>query len=232
MKKYICCTALILSFLFPFLSEAQEQAPISVKEKKGYKYGISIQPLYFINNGLRLDFEKAIRNDPRKLLQVSLTGYRLPRKEDGGTWNTLLFDDIDMLNKITGAGIGADYKWFGFPSANFLYISGGITYHYFNVKYDDWEFVGFEEDGLTYYEPNYREFTQHINKLGGNVCIGIQPAWTGGFLIDLYTGLGVSYGFFDKNKYHPGNTMHSMGYRGITFLLGIRFGLRFGKIVN
>lgn len=219
------CKIMILAICVYMLAGVQYMSA-----QEGYKYSIGVQPLYLVNGGLRLDFEKRLKN-PQHLLQASVIGYLLPERDDPYEhWESLLVDDDYDVNKLTGGGLALDYKYFPFPKANFLYFSGGLSYHYFDVRYDGYEYFKYVEDGMTFYEPRFGEIKQTFNKVGGNVCFGIQTTNRRPFFVDGYIGVGYSHSFYDENKYHIGNNMFTVGYRGVTFVTGIRIGYRFGKL--
>lgn len=232
MKRVIKSLFLPGLLLVSFVCFSQEDMQLDAESgkvaKEEFTYGISVEPLYLFNAGLRLNFETLIKGNPRQLLQVSAIGYYNDWFDDG--WETLLIDHTYGANKIIGGGIGADYKLFPSPKLKYFYVSGGVSYHYFNLNYDDYKMVSFVEDGLTFYESVWTTSTMPFNKIGANICLGLQSSRHKLLFTDVYLGAGYSYGFFDKEKYNPGNTMHSIGYRGITLLLGFRFGFRFGKV--
>lgn len=228
MKKILFVLAILFCVC---LSDSNHSLSAQEKEKKDvlYNYSIAVQPLYLVNGGLRIDFEKRLK-DPRHMLQVSAIGYIHPRRDDPYEhWESLLIDDYYDVNKLMGAGLAVDHKWFLFPKARFLYLSAGVSYTYFDVRYNGFKNISFVEDGLTFYETRYMELKQTFNKVGGNVCFGLQTAPRRPFFIDGYVGFGYSYSFYDEKKFFIEDNMFNIGYRGLTFTTGIRIGYRFGK---
>lgn len=199
------------------------------REKKLYNYSIGVQPLYLVNSGIRIDLEKRLKN-PRHIEQISFIGYLLPKKKEPYTyWEALLVDDSYQVKKLMGAGLALDHKWFPFPKADFIYLSGNLTYHYFDVRYDGYRYISYEEDDMTFYEPRFQEIKQVFNKIGANACFGLQSAPHRPFFVDGYIGVGYSHSFYDEDKYHINSHMFTVGYRGATFVTGLRVGYRFGK---
>ena len=219
--KIIAIAALLIVLANTRHAVAQEA------DSKLYNYSIGVQPLYFLNGGMRIDLEKRL-ND-RQILQVGAIGYLLPERDDSGYWDSLLLDGYASVNKLTGAGLALDHKWFLFPRVSFMYLSAGVSYNYYNMKYNGTKHVSYMEDGLTFYETRYGEITQVFNKIGGNTCFGIQTPLRRPFYVDGYVGLGYSHSFYDENKLYFNANMFNVGYRGITFVMGARVGYRFGR---
>ena len=221
--------AIIATLLMGMLASTQYIFGQEEKEKNVYNYSIGVQPLYLFNTGLRIDFEKRLK-DPRQMLQVSAIGYLLPKRDEPYEyWETLLVEDHYNVNKLLGGGLALDYKYFPFRLANFLYFSGGLSYHYFDVRYDGFKFISYQEDGMTFYEPQWGEIKQVFNKVGGNVLFGLQTAPHRRVFVDGYIGIGYTHSFYDEDKHHIDDNMFNVGYRGVTFVTGIKIGYRFGK---
>lgn len=221
MKNNIIAIAAMLIMLV-----VAQGAYAQESRKELYNYSIGFQPLYLANGGLRVDFEKRLSD--KRLLQVGAIGYLLPDREYD-YWDTLLLDSHRDIRKMTGAGLALDHKWFPFQKANFLYFSVGASYNYYNVKYNGLDYTSYEEDGLRYYEPYYGKITQDIHKVGGNACFGIQSSVRKPFVVDGYVGWGYSHSFYDDEKAHINRHFMTAGYSGMTFLLGLRLGWRFGR---
>ncbi|MDR1919962.1 MAG: hypothetical protein LBQ65_10005 [Tannerellaceae bacterium] len=226
MKRKTILTALALGLLTSFGAEAQQE------RQPGFKHALSVQPLYWLNNGFRLDYERQLKN-PAHWLQISGVGYYADDVND--FWSFWSFGD-HPLNEAWGGGLDASYKWF--PFKRVLYTSAGLSVRHFNLKYNETieDFISYERDGLTYYEPQSREVevSQYFDRLGANLYLGVQNNSTKRFLIDAYIGLGWTYSFYDKDKYYPGKyygyiSSNSLSYRGITLLLGFRIGFRLGE---
>lgn len=214
--------------LISVVCSSQTEVVAEKVAEKEFKYALSFEPLYLFNAGIRFNFETLLKGDQRQVLQISAIGYYNDWYDDD--WETLLLDNTYGSNKVAGGGVGVDYRLF--PSSQYqkFYVSGGISYHYFSLNHDACKLVSFTEDDLVFYEPVMTTSNTPFNKFGANFCLGLQNRKSKVILTDIYMGAGYSYGFFDEEKYTPGNTMHSIGYRGITLLLGFRLGFRFGKV--
>jgi hypothetical protein len=201
-------------------AEAQDEA------QKTFRNSLAVEPLYWLNNGFRLDYERQLKN-PAHWLQLSVIGYSV--EDEDRLWNVWMLDNHRSLRESWGAGLEAEYKWFPF-SRQWLYVSGGLSFAHFDVSYREYasQFITYAEDGLTYYEPQCeeRELSQYFNRLATHLYMGIQTSPRRRFLIGAYTGIGYMYSFYDRDKYHPGNHIYNLAYRGVTFTVGFRLGFR------
>ena len=189
-----------------------------------------MQPHYLFNGGLRVDFEKQIK--PKQWLLASVKGYYLPHTDfDDDTWWSFFTDnsygDITGLN---GFGIELGYKRTLLPRTDILYLSGGLSYGYFDGQYYGTKYISYIENGLTFDEPRFGEINQYFNRLGANACFGIQTQPKHRFCVDGYIGIGYNYSFYNKNKQAFDEEMYTAGYRGLSLITGIRLGFRLGKV--
>jgi hypothetical protein len=193
--------------------------------KETFKNTLAVQPLYWVNNGFRIDYERQL-NTPKHWLQVSGIGYYV--EDEDIFWN-LWMNSGAQIDKTWGAGLEVNYKYFPFKRP-VMYFSGGLAFSHFNVDYCEsgYQFISYENDGLTYYEPEWQtgNATQYFNRVGTNLYLGFQNRPARRFLIDGYTGVGYTYSFYDKNKYSPDRYLNSLSYRGISFTIGFRIGFR------
>jgi hypothetical protein len=219
MKK-TTITAILLAagLLVSFLNAEAQNVP-----RKTFENTLAIQPLYWINNGFRIDYERQLKS-PYHWLQLSAIGYYV--ENENSFWT--LWNSIPDMNDAWGVGLEANYKYF--PSGNIWYVSAGLSASRFSVQYDrvDYTYGSYTEEGLTYYEPQWREVeeSQRFGRFGTNFYVGVQNRLTHRFLIDGYIGFGRVYSFYDKDKYYPDSYMNSLSYRGMTFTLGVRIGFR------
>ncbi|MDR1582095.1 MAG: hypothetical protein LBS55_02365 [Prevotellaceae bacterium] len=185
-------------------------------------FTIAIHPFYSLNGGMRFDFEKRIKNTP-SWMQFGVTGYLQPNKDDES--NYIIFSG-DEVNRLLGGGLDLNYKWFCNRKES-LYFAGGCSYTYYNIEYTDKYWRSYTEDGLVYFVNDYGNITQKINKIGLNTYFGYQlPSPI--FLFDMFVGLGYRYSFRNNSTAKLFNdSMLSLGYRGVAFVIGIRFGVKF-----
>ncbi|MDR2388358.1 MAG: hypothetical protein LBD89_01040 [Tannerellaceae bacterium] len=208
---------LLLCLLIHPRAEAQETLP------KSYKNTLAFQPLYWVNNGLRIDYERQLKT-PAQWLQLSAIGYYV---EGNDTFWTL-WDTTRDIHNAWGAGMEANYKYF--PFGRIFYVSGGVSAARFVVKYDRIipGYTSYEEEGLRYWEPLWESVdeSQRFTRFGTNFYAGVQNRASHHFLIDVYAGFGRLYSLYDKEKYYPDNDLNTLSYRGVSLTLGFRIGFR------
>lgn len=194
-----------------------------IPENRKANYTITVQPLYLFNGGLGLDIEKKIKHN--KWIQLSISGYYLGERDSGYSWGTSNSDGDDFT-ALKGFGVGAGYK--SFFNNSLFYYKAGMSYTYYNVSYLGGEFYPFEENGLTFWEFEYKTQKEQYNKLNGNICLGLQTAPVKGrFVLDFYAGVAYSYSFYgDKNAPFT-EKVYEFGYRGFQPIGGIKLGMAF-----
>jgi hypothetical protein len=214
--------------LFPRKAGAQDET------EKTFRHSLAVQPLYWLNNGFRADYERELEN-PGHSLQLSAIGYYA---EDGNSlWNAWMLSSEALLKEAWGAGLEANYKYFPFRIRGYssfrsrgVYVSGGLSAAHFSVNYrtEGPRYVSYVENGLTYYEPQWveGEAKQYFNRIGTTFCAGIQNRPSKRFLIDGYIGIGYVYSFYDKDKYYPASYSGKLSYRGLTLTAGFSVGFR------
>jgi hypothetical protein len=204
----------------PLGVKAQDEAP------KTFKNAWAVQPLYWLNSGFRLDYERQLK-DPNHWLQISGIGYYI--EDDERLWGLWMLEEDFPVSEAWGAGLEVDYKWYPFKRPR-MYVSGGVSFAHFDVDYREngYQYISYVNDGLTYYEPQWeeREVSQYFNRLGTNLCLGFQTRPARRFLIDYFVGIGYAYSFYDADKRHPSYYYNSLAYRGVTLTTGFRIGFR------
>ena len=210
---------------------AHNVLPAQEKSLLPYNYTLSVQPVYLFNSGLRVDFEKQLKH-PSHWLQISAKGYYLSRSEPSyfdyfidNAFSVLPLvtnDDGYYATKLKGGGIEASYKWF-FPKANFIYLSAGLSYGYFDVRYST------VVHRFTSHKEQLTDVSQKFNRIGLNSCFGIETPRRNRFFVGAHVGLGLNYSFYDGDKYAFDMNMMGVGHRGVSLIVGTRLGFRFGK---
>jgi hypothetical protein len=202
-------------------AQAQEQTIAYKLPHQEKKFTIASHPLYHIANAVRLDFEKRINNTP-SWVQLGVSGHFLSNKNNEENWTIVSGDELTYLR---GVGIELNYKYFVNKKES-LYFAAGGSYSYYNTKYIGRYWQTYTEDGLVYHANKYGKMGQTINKLGINTYFGYQIP-TPVFLFDMFVGLGY------RHSYHSNNmaklfdeTMISLGYTGVVFITGVRFGVK------
>ncbi|MDR3060568.1 MAG: hypothetical protein LBU57_00455 [Dysgonamonadaceae bacterium] len=190
------------------------------------EFTVAVQPLVLINGGLRFDFEKRLHH-PNHWLQLGITGYFLPQISSGENKTYIIGIEEEEIKGLKGAGINGGYK-ICLPSVSkSLYVMGSLSYTLSRVKYMEFGYHPFIEDGMKFYEYSAIMQTQTFNKIGANAIFGFQSSLEKKFLIDFYAGLGYVHSFYNASKAHFDESMFSYGYRGVTLVGGIRLGFAF-----
>ena len=215
MRTFIFCLALIATIS----SAGYAQSDQSSDEPVELKNAVSIVPQYAAISGIRIDYERKIKNDKWLLFAPQLY-----LNKDGN-------NDYD---EMTGLGMNVYYKLFlshskkknatGTSRTN-IYFSAGPTFQHFNLTSIEEIPVEFIQDGATYIKFSSSEITTGINKFGANANFGLQFAFER-FILDIYAGIGIRYAV-DKDgnlmDFHN-NDWLDYGYSGILLDGGIRFG--------
>jgi opacity protein-like surface antigen len=207
-------------------AQIQEQ---TVREKLPHqkkKYTIATQPLYNFYNGLRFDFEMRIKDTPA-WISAGIAGQLFVPSQQDYPYNQATLISGDELNRLRGIGLELNYKYF-FNKVESLYFAGGCSYSRYNIEYIDWYWNSYiDEYKLEYHEYRFGSLKQNINKFGISAYFGYQiPKPT--FLFDMFVGLGYRYSFKSNRIAHSfDDGMLSLGYKGVVFITGVRFGVRF-----
>ncbi|MDR0714487.1 MAG: hypothetical protein LBF89_09565 [Bacteroidales bacterium] len=215
MKKWTILTAVSL---LAGIASAQDV----VQQPRINRLTFAVQPLPIFLWGVRTDMEVRIGNT-RSWLQMGATIYPFTYREEAerDVWEYGIVSG-DEYHSMWGGGLNINYKYF---IHRLLYVAGGPSYQYSNVKYWGNYWTDFTEDGLTYHERKYDLARQQIHRLGAGVYFGHQRITRHSFLFDVYVGLGYHYGiprYKDMRAFD--STQFSFGYRGVVFLAGIRLG--------
>lgn len=216
---------IMLTLCLGFLSNANAQ-----KKKPNMddypKYTLAVQPFHMFNGGLRLDFEKQL-DSPKNWLQLSVSGYYLSHKNNSWDYWETPNSNFDKFSGLKGGGINAAYKSIFYGTS--VYYSAGLGYTHYRVSYPGFEFIKYQEDGLTFYEGRETSANQNFNKISSNLCIGFQSRLNSTFFFDIYLGLAYSHSFYDKNKLAFDENPWGFGYSGLHFTGGLRFGITMGR---
>jgi hypothetical protein len=180
---------------------------------------VSFVPQYLINNGIRIDYDTRIKD--HHWLQLSPQIYI----SENSTYNYDEFGDSGYgyedeydFNQLLGAGLHIYHRYY--PSISFeghtAYIKYGLTWQYFNIKYDEKLF------------NNYVERYTNIQKTGADINFGVVTFINEFIGIDLYAGLGFRYSHRTSDADNPrkfNDFFTNYGYTGNIINLGLRFSL-------
>lgn len=198
-----------------------------VTHKKKYVAGFSLSE--FFNSGLNLNYDRRIGNT-RQWMMFDISGYYMAADKDSYQGLGNFLSAFDSFNRYKGFGLGAGYKYFPFKY-EFFYVCGGVSYKYFNVRYRAFEYVPFTEDGMSFYAYELvNPKTNNFNRLGANICTGIQSTMRHVFHVNLYAGLGYVYSIHHAREGIFDDGVFGFGHTGVTFIFGFRFGWAFGKV--
>lgn len=216
-------------------------------EKKCDRYTIAIHPFTLVNNGLKADFEYELKT-PGRWLQFQVAGYIAPQR-DGYRYYYHDYDNydyysrrtnpiagFDYFNKLGGFSIGVGYKHMF--TRNGWYFSPALKFSHFSIHFREMGMASFISDGMTFYEPRYVTKKAKYYKPTVSFNVGKHIAFSKHFFMDLYTGLGITYSFYNDNAiqtyyYSSGSSydelrysdgMSAIGYSGAQIVGGIRFG--------
>jgi len=221
-----------IKFIISVMVVAAITIPAGRAQQEPFKNSLSIEPLYMLNDGLRLNYERQL-NNPNNCLEISAIGY-FPSGPHSmkNVWfygsslsdGTTYYDILDAW----GAGLDLTYNYY---LKSFLYVSGGIFYRHHAAKYEsDYIYEVVDEGGFSYLTSNGQSVTRWFShdRTGYFLRMGFQSKSTHKFLVGGYFGLGYSYSF-GSNKLVPdgGIGPFSINQRGAYFLLGFKVGLRY-----
>jgi len=216
MKKYIVCLVVFFDIAqFGLAQDNSSQAPFD-----GFKQAVSIVPQYAAISGLRIDYERKLKDGNRWVLfspQIYLDN-----------------NGYDSYDKVKGFGLNIFYKKFlhlserknkNGLSRTTVYFATGPTYQHFSLSIIEQVPSEFIELGVTYFQFIESEIKTPINKFGANADFGIQFTFSN-FILDFYGGVGLRYAI-DKDGNMAdffNDDWTDFGYSGFLLDGGIRLG--------
>ncbi len=222
----------LLSFIIGLPTFAQQIEPAELPNQP--TNAISFVPQYAFFNGIRIDYEKRIKNTdhwlviaPQFFLDAANTNYYNSRS-----------NSYDNYESMTGIGINLYYKsivyksnkvnWKSGLPRHSLYLSAGPNYQHFTLTNTEEVAVPYIEDGTTYYKFDVQEVKKSINRFGGIGNVGWQLAFDR-FLLDLYLGVAIKYSMDENGELIKTNSPQwtDMSYSGILLDGGVRVGMFF-----
>ncbi len=190
-------------------------------------YGIAIVPHTLIFSGIRLDFDKRIKNTNAWL---SLCPQFYFNERDLSTTD---YNDNRTYQRLIGFGGDAYAKYF-FSKTKMpegVYLGIGLNYNHFRIKYPEYQWTTYTKDGLQFIENKLVTENETINRFGGNLIIGLQFKLVDNMFGDIYLGYGTKYSV----KKTEGNSqmkkfteyMWDYAYSGVAIAFGFRLGVLF-----
>ena len=196
-------------------------------------------PQYFINGGLRLDYERRIGKG--EIWLIVAPQYYLDKNQNYYDYYYSSYrpqDRYRYYDKLKGVGLNLYVKWNAKKSqkldrlsgkpARLFYLAAGPAYQHYNLSTYEEVPVPYEENGTTYYRFDYKEVKYKAIRYGGSVLCGMQFAMDP-FLLDLYLGFGYRR-TVDENgeKIVEGHAvMIDPFYSGMILDGGFKFGVYF-----
>ncbi len=230
-QKRLALFIIVLTTVLPVFGQ-QESEP----DKLGIQphNAIAIVPQYAFSNGIRVDYEKRLKNSDHWLVfapqfYLDAVNTRYYYYNDGS---------YASYESMVGFGINLYYKTIVYKSNNInwnsglprhsLYISAGPNYQQFSLSNTEEVAVPYLDNGITYYQFDVQEVKKPIFRFGAIGNVGWQLAFDR-FLLDLYLGLAIKYsvgegGTIIKTDYPSWN---DMTYTGILLDGGVRIGIFF-----
>lgn len=184
------------------------------------KMAVSWEPFYMVNNGIRLNFDKHLKNN--HWIEASPLFYSAYKGNSNSRYETLLGGGIDVSHRIL---LEKDY--------NTPYFAYGLSVQYYKLNYSDNVWMTFNEDNLEYMIYDDMEVDHSILKIGPYAVIGYQSLLSKMVVIDIYAGLGF------RKSYHYSNTSiigfennfnsyyGDYGYTGVMIVAGLKIGILF-----
>jgi hypothetical protein len=218
MKKY-------LFFIFTgfMLTTANAQQKL-VYIYEPYKNVITFEPLYFFNNGLKVNYERMLFAD--NWLECSLVGYFYDDENFQSIFGSNHLWESNV-GKAYGYGFDVHYKWF---PVSMMYLSGGFQFRRHKITpdyyYYTYHFHEYMEDGLTFIAPvpSDYEVNEYINRYIGCLRVGFQSRPYRRVSVGGY--IGVNFMWADEK----GGSIYSSSYithNGIMPDIGFKLGVRF-----
>ena len=219
----------LLSFIIALPTFAQQSEPTELPNQP--QNAIAIVPQYAFVHGIRIDYEKRLKNGDHWLVFAP----QIYTDIDGSnSWTS----DYTSYESMFGLGLNMYFKSIAYKSdkvnwksglpRSSLYLQPGISYQHFSLKNTEEVAVPYIEDGTTYYQFETQDVTKPINRYGAVVDVGWQLAFDR-FLVDFYLGLAAKYSFGEDGELIRTSSSGWAGrdFSGIMMDGGFRVGMFF-----
>lgn len=188
-------------------------------------FRISLEPQYFIVNTMRNGIEYHLKNNEWLTFTT-----RMIMKEKDPTGNYYSYSSVSMI-RVWGAGLDIGYRKYvpmkvNSPNEYFIGFSAGYTYC--EPVYYRYRWVEYEQDGMDYLIYALGEDKRVIHQPKAELALGFHFRPVKGMFIDLYSGGGIKYSFFDKYRGDPRGLYQNYwayGYSGTYLLMNFRIGV-------
>ncbi len=223
--------AAILLATSSFAQQETEAAKTIVEPQNA----ISFVPQYAIIKGIRIDYERRIKNSNNWVVIAPLFFL-----DAGNRSYYYYYNNTDYASYETMVGIGVNlyYKTIVYKSNKInlksglprhsLYLAAGPNYQNFTLTNSEEVAVPFIDNGITYYQFDTQNVKKPINRFGAVVDVGWQLTFDR-FLLDLYLGVALKYSTGEDGSIIKTNYAQwiDLDYSGILLDGGVRVGMFF-----
>ncbi|MEN8249112.1 MAG: hypothetical protein ABFS32_09275 [Bacteroidota bacterium] len=159
---------------------------------------ISFVPQYIYRGGIRLDYERRLKNDNNWI--VFATQF-FSDFEGENRWSYYNSGNYADYNTMIGFGLNIYFKKMVYVmdednSTNVpkksIYLAAGPGYQYYFLKNTEEVAVPYIEDGITYYEFTQQDIEKPIHRVGVHINGGVQFALDK-LLVDIFFGVISRY---------------------------------------
>ncbi len=222
----------IIGILLATSSFAQQETEVA-KTIIEPQNAISFVPQYAIFKGIRIDYERRLKNGNNWVVIAPL--FFLDAANQYSYYNSTNYASYETM---VGVGVNLYYKsivyksnktnWKSGLPRHSLYLAAGPNYQNFTLTNSEEVAVPFIDNGITYYQFDVQDVKKPINRFGAIVDVGWQLAFDR-FLLDLYLGVAFKYsigegGAIIKTSYA---SWTDLDYSGILLDGGLRLGIFF-----
>lgn len=195
------------------------------------KNSISFVPQYIYRGGLRLDYERRLKNNKNWIL---IAPQFFTDFEDPDYFNTSKYSDYTSM---IGFGLNVYLKKMVYViddnnsnnvPKKWLYLAVGPGYQYYQLKNTEEVAIPYIEDGITYYRFGQQDVIKTIHRAGFHINGGLQFALDK-LLIDIFMGVITRYSLDGNGEIIRDGDQYwtDIDYSGMSLDGGVRIGLYF-----
>jgi hypothetical protein len=216
MKRLLLCIALAFGVSGEIISQTDTS----------HKFIITGMPQYLIMNGLRFDFDFRISDVKDRWL---IAGTHFYFKERSPLDNSQFSYSDNNMTRLLGGALDLQLRNYidagKDPEGPYISFGGGLAF--FDITYYKYHWFEYSENGMQFYDYRLGDFRRNISQFKVCAQIGYQVV-TNDIVMDFFTGFGLKYSSFDKQRGDPRNLTYyywSYGYSGTYMTLGLRLGM-------
>lgn len=219
---------IISIFFINFLNASSPYEKGLTKKDTNGSFLISFVPHVMIANGFRFDLEKRLCKN--HWLIVSPVLYTTLRSEYN-SYNSSTNDQENVKNlSISGFGVIISHKiFFGKnQSCKGMYGSYGFKYNSVSLKYQNYAWTKYIDNGLEYYGWKLADIKEDISNYGLDIVVGSQNfIFKKIVFLDIYAGIGLQLAkvkLEGTQKSSFSGLMWHYGFEGPHPVIGLRLG--------